>query len=244
MRCVNPDRLGTIVRRLRVRQRLTQMMLAARAGVSTKCVYRLEHGRAAELRFGAIQAVLTALGARVDLRVLWNGPGLDRLMDEGHAAIGASVKGRLERWGWQVRVEVSYNRYGERGRIDFLAWHPRLGILVVIEVKTDLVDVQDLLGTLDAKTRLAGHIAREIGWEVRSIVPAIVFAEDRTTRNRLARVDDLFDRYSLRGREATAWLRRPGTAPSGLLWFMSGRGAVASRSDLPRVRKVVRGAAS
>jgi hypothetical protein len=196
----------------------------------------LERGHARRLRLGTVEAILGALGARVDLRVLWNGPELDRLLDADHAALGASVKRRLERWGWIVRVEVSYSRFGERGRIDLLAFHPATGTLVVIEIKTELVDVQALLGSLDAETRLAPSIVQPFGWEVRAIVPAIVFQEDRTTRNRLGRVITLFDRFSVRGRAATTWLRRPDGAPSGLLWFTAQPQRVASRSASARVR--------
>lgn len=190
------------------------------------------------LKLGHIEAIAGALGARLDLRVMWNGPELDRLLDAAHSAMAASVKRRLERWGWLVRVEVSYSRYGERGRIDLLAWHPSTGILLVLEIKTDLVDVQDLLGTLDAKARLARHVAQQFGWSVRAVVPGIVFAERKTTRRRLRAVETLFDRFSLRGRAAVTWLRAPDGVPSGLLWFMA-----SAPANAPRGSERVRGAA-
>ena len=216
---VNVERLGRIARTLRVRQRLTQVALSLRAGVSRRAVATLERGGARRLPLGTIESILGALGARAEVRVQWNGPELDRLLDAAHAAMCAATKRRLERWGWLVRVEVSYSRYGERGRIDLLAFHPATGILLVVEVKTDFVVVQALLGTLDAKARLAKHVAVQDGWQVRTVVPAIAFIEDRAIRKRLRRVDTLFDRFSLRGRKAIAWLRRPDGHPSGLLWF-------------------------
>ncbi len=179
----------------------------------------LENGRAPNLRLGDVESILATLGARLDLRVLWNGPELDRLLDAGHAALGASVKRRLERWGWLVRVEVSYSRYGERGRIDLLALHPASSILLVIEIKTELVDVQALLGSMDVKARLARDVGRQIGWQARSVVPAIVLAEDDALRRRLRRLETLFDRYPLRGRAAVSWLRRPAEIPTGVLWI-------------------------
>jgi hypothetical protein len=90
---------------------------------------------------------------------------------------------------------------------------------VVVEVKTDLVDVQSLLGSLDAKARLATHVATRFGWQVRAVVPAIVFVENRMVRDRLHRLETLFDRFTVRGRSAITWLRRPVDPPSGLLWF-------------------------
>lgn len=207
------------MRLLRVRQRLTQTELALRAGVSRRTVLLIEAGRLAEARLAAVASVTAALGARLDVRLFWNGPELDRMLDETHAAVAQAVKRRLERWSWIVRVEVSYNRYGERGRIDLLAWHPATRTLLVIEIKTDLVDVQALLGSLDVKARVARHVAEELGWDVRRVVPAIVFLEDRGVRGRLSRVAELFDRYELRGRAALAWLRRPESRPSGIMWF-------------------------
>ena len=237
MYTVNVERLGRIARVLRVRERLTQESLADRAGVSRRAVSMLERGQALALRLGTIDAIFRALGGRLDVRPFWNGPELDRLLDAAHSAVGASVKRRLERWSWVVRVEVSYSRYGERGRIDLVAWHPATRVLVVLEIKTDLVDAQDLLGSLDSKARLARHAVAPFGWDVRAVVPAIVFQEDRTIRNRLARVDALFDRFSIRGRAATAWMRKPSAIPSGLLWFTATSASVPSRSAAPRVRR-------
>lgn len=194
----------------------------------------LERGLARRLRLEIVEAIVTTLGGRIDLRLLWNGPELDRLLDEGHAALGTTVKRRLERWGWLVKVEVSYSQWGERGRIDMLAFHPARRILIVIELKTMLVDVQALLGTLDAKARLARTVAAQFGWEPMAVVPAVVFVEDRTTRNRLTRLASLFDGFDVRGRRAIGWLRRPieQPVPTGLLWFASvapARGRVVGR---------------
>ena len=239
MRRVNAERLGRLARMLRVRQRLTQADLSARAGVSRRAVSLLENGQARDLRLSAVESILVALGARLDVRLLWNGPELDRLLDAGHAAMCASVKRRLERWGWFVRVEVSYSQYGERGRIDLLALHPATGTLLVIEIKTQLVDVQALLGSLDVKARLAGGIGRRLGWHVRSVVPVIVFAEDDALRRRVSRLDTLFARFPLRGRAAVSWLRRPSEGPTGLIWITAMAGskrsfAVGQRVYRPR----------
>jgi transcriptional regulator with XRE-family HTH domain len=235
MHGVNAERLGRLARMLRVRQRLTQVALATRAGVGRRAVSLLETGRAHALRLREVEAIVVALGGRLDMRLLWNGPELDRMLDEAHAALGASVKRRLERWGWLVRVEVSYSHFGERGRIDLLAFHPARRVLLVIELKSELVDVQSLLGSLDVKARLAPAIVDRFGWSPRAVVPAIVFLEHSATRKRLARIDTLFDRFDVRGKAALSWLRRPTDAmPQGLLWF--GRAKQRPRSHGPRVR--------
>jgi transcriptional regulator with XRE-family HTH domain len=238
---VNGVRLGRIGRAIRLKSGLTQAEVGARARVSRSTVSLVERGKWDRLTVRAIEAVLGALGAQLDSRLSWNGPEIDRLLDANHAALSASVKERLQRWGWLVRVEASFSHYGERGRIDLLAWRPKDGLLLVIEIKTDLVDIQALLGGLDVKTRLAPRIAEQTGWHVVHVVPAIVFLEDRTTRRRVGQLIGLFDRYSVRGRQALSWARRPFAGatrvPSGLLWFASLPNARLVRISGQRARR-------
>jgi transcriptional regulator with XRE-family HTH domain len=232
--------MGHLVRVLRRRRGWRQTDLAARAGVHRSVVSLIERGQLDRITLATLRRVLGALEVRMDLRPLWHGPQLDRLLDAGHAEMCAAWKRRLERWGWIVRIEVSFNRYGERGRIDLLAWHPVLRILLVVEIKTALVDLQELLGTLDVKTRNARHVAAGLGWPAPLlVVPAILFREDRTTRRRLAQLDPLFDRFALRGRAAIAWLHRPSGRPDGLLILSDSTpagGGRVSRGGPERVR--------
>jgi transcriptional regulator with XRE-family HTH domain len=92
---MNFERLGRICRLVRVRQRMTQAMVAARAGVTRATVSHVERGRAGAVRLDALEAIMSALGARIDLRVMWRGPELDRLLDAGHAALAGAIKRRL-----------------------------------------------------------------------------------------------------------------------------------------------------
>ncbi len=232
---MNAVQVGRHVRAIRLRNGLRQLDVARRANVSRGAVSLLERGHSARLSIGSVESVLAALGARFEPRISWRGTDLDRLLDAGHAALGAAAKERLTRWGWSVRAEVSFNHFGERGRIDLLAWHPVTATVLVIELKTDLVDVQQLLGSIDVKARIAHRLLpdRRVG----AIVPAVIFLEDRTTRRRLELVATLFDRYAVRGREAVTWLRRPlPPAPTGLLWFASLPNARVVRISGQRVR--------
>ena len=233
------SRLGNQIRAVRLRSAMRQADVARRAGVSRSAVSLLERGLADGMSIASVEAVTGALGARVDARLLWHGPELDRLVDASHAAVSASVKKRLERWGWLVRVEVSYNHYGERGRVDLLAWHSGANVVLVIEVKTSLADVQALLGSLDVKARLGPHLVGAHRATSPSVVPGIVFQEDRTTRRRIALLSGLFSRYDVRGRDALKWARRPtgaGSTPNGLLWFESLSNARGVRISGQRVR--------
>src|SRR5688572_8593116 len=124
------------VRFLRLRRGWPQRVLGDRAGVSRELVSRVERGDLAGVTVGTIDRMTTALGASVHLQVRWHGEQLDRLLDAAHAAIQQAVAQFLTEVGWTVRVEVSFNHYGDRGRVDVLAFHPILRILLVVEVKS------------------------------------------------------------------------------------------------------------
>jgi hypothetical protein len=143
---------------------------------------------------------------------------------------------------WEVLAEVSFNHYGERGRVDSLAFHRALRILIVVEIKSELADVQGLLGPLDVKTRVASSIAVERGWgRPIHLVPVLVIRESATSRRRLVTLAPLFGRFNLRGRGAISWLRKPSESPSrlGLLILsdLSPAGSIsAKRVGTQRVR--------
>jgi transcriptional regulator with XRE-family HTH domain len=216
--------LPRAVRALRHRQGWTQSALGARIGVSRELISRMERGDLAGVPVGTLRRVATELDATVSVQIRWRGEELDRLVDAQHAKLQQAASELLLSLGWVVRIEVSFNHFGDRGRIDILAKHPVMRILLVLEVKTGLGDLQETLGRLDVKTRLGRRVALELGWsDVAAVVPVLVIGDTRTSRSVVARYDALFQRFSLRGRAAVAWLRRPrGEAPPGLLWFANG----------------------
>lgn len=214
--------LQRAVRVVRRRLGMRQCDLGERAGVSREVVSRLERGELRGMTLASIDRVAEALAATVDVTLRWQGEQVDRMLDAAHAALQKSVAETLTSLGWLVQVEVSFNRYGDRGRVDVIALHPMLRIVVVVEVKSALGDLQDTLGRLDIKARVARAIAAEIGWSaVSGVVPMLVIGQSRATRRVVAEHEPLFARYSVRGRSCVAWLRRPTTpVPSGLLWFV------------------------
>ena len=194
-----------------------------------------------------VRACLAVLEIRLELVPRWRGADLGRLRDEVHAALQSAWKRRLERWGWAIWVEVSFNHYGERGRLDLFGWHPAHGMLLVIEIKSEIDDVQALLGGLDVKRRVAPRIARDLGLPGSfAVVPFIVAADGTTNRERVARVAPLFSQFERRGRSAITWLRSPAGVPAGLLAFTDLRYASGSsvKSAGPHRIRVRREAAS
>jgi len=88
---MTPQQVGRIARLIRHRQRLRQVDVAHRSGVSRLTVMRLEAGQVGGLTLDGIAAVFQALGGRIDLRPSWQGAALDRLLDEGHARLSGRV---------------------------------------------------------------------------------------------------------------------------------------------------------
>ena len=232
--------LGKVVRALRLRLGWRQIDLARRAEVSRRVISKLEREGPAGFTVRTLRRICEPLD--IDLHVYGRSRGgeLDRLLDAGHAALQALFKTQLELAGWIVRVEVTFSRYGERGSIDLLAFHPATRTLLVVEIKTIIADVQGLLRPIDVKVRLARDIARELGWEPRAIVPALVVPEHSTARRRVAAHAALFSRFLLRGWPAREWLRAPADAITGLLLFVDpsdGTGGAISQTGRQRVRR-------
>ena len=216
--------LGRLVRALRRRRGWRQEDCAARAGVHRSTWSRLECGQLDGLPVRTLRRCLAVLEVRVDLVPAWRGSQIDRVRDEPHALLEAAWKERLEKWRWQTWAEVSYSHFGERGRIDLVAWDPAGRVLVVIEVKSEIVDVQALLGSLDQRVRLGPRVAASLGLpRPVAVLPMILASDTTANRQRVARFAPLFSRLSVRGREAATWLRRRGAGgdkmPPGLLVF-------------------------
>jgi len=217
--------------------------LAAAAGVGTGVCGLLERGHVGRLSVRTARAIAAAVELPLTWDVGWQRIEVDRLLDADHAALCAAIAAALTADGWEVRSEVSFNHFGDRGRIDLLAWHPAERILLVVEVKTVLVDAQQTLGSLDVKTRVAKHVVADLGWPAPlRVVPAIIIAEGRTARRHVERLEALFARFACRGAAARTWLRSPSAAGavSGILRFVplpSGNGVDRRRAGRRRVRR-------
>jgi hypothetical protein len=212
------EQIGRATRSLRHRRGWRQRDVSARARRPRSALVDLEAGRIGHLKVDVIRDLLEAMGARLVIDVLAGASDPRLLVDAGHAFLQEYWKRRLERWGWIVRAEVSFNRYGDRGRIDLLAFHPATGTLLVVEIKTVLWDLQSLLGALDVKVRNARFVAMDVGWPVRHVVPVVIVAGSTTTRRVIAAHEALFAAFELRGRAAISWAREAGDhRPRGLL---------------------------
>jgi transcriptional regulator with XRE-family HTH domain len=216
-------RFGRVVRALRQRQGWRQIDLAERARVSQSVVARIERAGARRVAIRRLEAVGEALGARLTIRLDWNGEAGDRLLDADHAALVEHVVATLRRLGWEAVPEVTFAIRSERGSIDILAWHEDSATLLVVEVKTVVPDVQAMLSTHDRKLRLADLVARERGWRPGRIGSLLVIREATTARRRVEQHGATFDaRFPDRGPAVRTFLERPGAGSRAVrgLWFL------------------------
>jgi len=187
--------------------------------VSRPAVWRIERGHSDRVAVHVLFRVAAALGARIDVRLLWQGEGLDRLLDAGHADLVERTLDLLSASDWLVATEVSFNIRGERGSIDILAFHPATGSLLVIEIKSVVPDMQAMLHGIDRKGRLARDIARDRGRAVTSVTKLLVLPDDRTARRRVERHAATF-RAALPARTVAVrrWLQHPDGTMDGVLF--------------------------
>jgi transcriptional regulator with XRE-family HTH domain len=108
-------RFGLGMRALRRKRQWTQAQLGAKANVSRSAIWRIERGQADRVAVHVLARVASVLGARIDVRLLWQGEGLDRLLDAGHADLVERTLEILAASDWLVATEVSFNVRGERG---------------------------------------------------------------------------------------------------------------------------------
>lgn len=220
-------RFGSVVRAVRIKRSWRQCDLAARAGLSASTVSRIERGHVGSLSVDAIRAIGAALEIRVELVGRWRAGDLDRLLNRAHSALHDEVVRmfRRELPAWVLAPEVSFAILGERGVIDLVAWHPGRRVLLIIELKTDVADVNELLGTFDRKRRLAWRIAGERGWDPALVGGWVVVAASRTNRRRIAEHGALLRAaFPVDGRGVGRWLRDPHGPMSALSFWRASSG--------------------
>jgi transcriptional regulator with XRE-family HTH domain len=238
---MDDHQLGAAARAIRQRKGWRQQDLALRAGVSRSTVGRIERGSSSRVPLGELRRVAQALDARIDMYIRWQGGDLARLVNARHAAMHEALLRQFAGLrGWIAEPEVSFSVYGERGIIDVLAWHAATRSVLVIELKTELVDISELLGTLDRKRRLSATIARERHWDTATISAWVVVADGRTNRRILSgHAVAIRSKLPADGRTVGAWLQHP-AGPLNALSFLPSVHLGGSRRNLAPVRRVRR----
>jgi transcriptional regulator with XRE-family HTH domain len=195
------DVVGQTVRAARLDAAWSQRELSRRSGISQAQICRIERGRCRDLQVSVLDRLFVALGVRYWLGL--EAPRLTRhASDLVHARCSVYAGRRLMASGWLVEREVEIGHDRSRGWIDILAFHPGSGILLVIEVKTEIHDIGEIERTMNWYQREATRAARRFGWQATSVSSALLILDSRANDERILSSRSVF---------ATAF---PGRAPA------------------------------
>jgi transcriptional regulator with XRE-family HTH domain len=239
IRAMDDRRIGLALRAIRVRKGWRQTDVALRAHMSPATVGRIERGAAAAVPLGMLRRLASALGARFETFVRWDGADLARLLYARHGAMHEAVA-RLfaSADGWVFEPEVSFSLHGERGVIDILAWHPGRRMLLVVELKTEVVEVGMLLAKMDQRRRLAANVAPRFGWYPIATSTWVILADSRTNRRALAAHRTVLrTKFPVDGRSVRRWMRDPDERIDAL-GFLPERHVVKLGRNVAPVRRV------
>lgn len=200
------DILGAAVLSLRTSLGWTQRELGRRAGMSQSEISRLERGLLEDLTFDTAERLLKAMGARLALSV--DAPFLgdrQRQREPAHARCSSHVASKLRRAGWLVVTEVEIGGDRSRGWIDVMALHPATGLLLIIEIKTEVRDLGAIERSLGWYERAAWAAARRLGWHpVRSIGCLLLLATEANDARVIENRAPFVAGFPVRARDLTA----------------------------------------
>jgi transcriptional regulator with XRE-family HTH domain len=238
---MDDQRVGAAFRAARIKRQLRQEDVAMAAKVSRASVSRVERGHFDSLSLRTVRAIAAVLDVRLELLPRWRGGDLDRMVNARHSALHEAVARsfRDELPDWTIAPEVSFAIWGERGVIDVLAWHPGRRALLVTELKTDIADANELVGTVDRKRRLAAQIARDRDWDPETVSVWVIVSSSRTNRRRLAaHAAMLHAAFPAGGRSIQAWLRNPRGSIAALSTWSESSDDHGGLAPVRRVRRV------
>jgi transcriptional regulator with XRE-family HTH domain len=218
---VDDVKVGALFRALRIRRGWRQADLAARAQVSRSAISRIERGDLGRISLATLRSVARALDATIELVPRWQGANVDRVLNAGHARLHEAIARLLDSIAdWEHAPEVSFSIYGERGVIDILAFHAPSKSLLVVELKTEIASIEDLLTVMSRRRRLAAQIGAERGWQALAVSTWVVIRESEADRRRIRRfASTLRAAFPANGHAIRSWLRHPiGSIDALSLW--------------------------
>ena len=173
---------------------LSQSALAAKAGLSRSYLASVERGRA-NPSLDVIMRLAAGLGLELDLTL--RSPvivGDRRQRDAVHARCSGYVDRRLRGAGWETAREVAVVDGRWRGWIDLLAFDPRTGTLIVIEIKTVIDDVGAVERQVGWYERMARSAATERGWRPRRVVTWLLVLASEQNEHAMTQNRDALER--------------------------------------------------
>jgi transcriptional regulator with XRE-family HTH domain len=158
---------------------MTQQQLAVAVGVTRGYIANIERGRG-NPSLELVDRIAVALELEIEL--VARSPlviGADGQRDLVHARCSGYVDRRLRAAGWLTAREVEIIQGRSHGWIDLLAFDPKTGTLLVIEIKTRLDDLGAIERQLGWYERSSFGVARRSGWRPRRTIGwLLVLASD------------------------------------------------------------------
>lgn len=189
---------------------ISQRELAAAVGVSHAHIAAIEAGRV-NPSLDLVDRIGIALGLDLTLvarPVLALEPPRQR--DLVHARCSGYADRRLRAAGWDVRREVEVVQGRSHGWIDLLAFDPRSGTLIIIEVKTRIDDLGAIERQLAWYERSAERAAIHIGWRPRRVMSwLLLLASDEVESVVLGNREALASAFPMRAVAMRAVAARP-----------------------------------
>lgn len=189
---------------------ISREQLAERVGVTASYIGRIER-EAANPSVALIEAIADALGLdlRLDVRPPIF-PGGPYVRDAVHARCSAYADRHLRSLGWVTAREVEVVQGRTHGWIDLLAFDRRSGTLLIVEVKTRLLDLGGLERQVAWYERTARLPALTLGWRPRrSALVVLALASEEIDRVVRAHRDLLSYAFPIRARELARGLADP-----------------------------------
>jgi len=189
---------------------ISREQLAERIGVTPSYIGRIERG-SANPSVALIEAIADALGLdlRLDVRPPIF-PGGPHVRDAVHARCSAYADRHLRTEGWVTAREVEIVQGRSHGWIDLLAFDRRTGTLLIVEVKTRLLDLGGLERQVAWYERTALRPALALGWRPRrTSLVVLALASEEVDRVVRAHRDLLSFAFPIRAREISRGIADP-----------------------------------
>jgi len=136
--------------------------------------------------------------------------------DAVHARCSGYVDRRLRSAGWQTRREIAVSAGRIHGWIDLLAFDPRSGALLIVEVKTRLDDLGAIERQIGWYERCAMDVAFSLNWQPRSVSSWLLLLASEEVEEGLRRYRDLLRvAFPRRAAQVRQDLVEPGHRPPG-----------------------------
>ncbi len=132
--------------------------------------------------------------------------------------------------------------------MDVLGWNEAKRALLIVEVKSELRDLQETLRAIDVKRRVVpGRVRAERGWNPAAVAAVLVLPDLSTQRSIVGRYPAIFAAaFPARSVDVRHWLSEPNADLRGLWFLPVSRDAVLTqrfrgrqRVRLPRTAQLV-----